>query len=286
MKEQGLFPVIMTVEMTAAMTATLPIGKLRAMNTSTHTVLFDCSEHVASITLNKPERHNSLGAVELARLAEIFEELRRRDEIRVVVLTGAGDRTFCSGAALNELNSGAISPELFAATTTALAALPQATVCALNGSVFGGGCEFALSCDFRIGAYGMRAFVPASKFGLVYPPSGIEKFVQCFGITTALRFLLAAEEFDAEALLNMGFVMSLHDKQNVLAAAETYAEALAAKAPLAVRAMKEIALAFAKPTSAELQRVHALISQCNESSDLAEGMLAASEKRSPVFHAK
>ncbi|MEE4189990.1 MAG: enoyl-CoA hydratase/isomerase family protein, partial [Halieaceae bacterium] len=117
----------------------------------TDSILFETGGHVARLTLNKPERHNALGADELTAIQAHLAAVEADPELRVLVVTGHGDKTFCAGAALNELGAGKISGDFFQQTTDRLAALRVPTICALNGNVFGGGVELALSCDFRLG---------------------------------------------------------------------------------------------------------------------------------------
>ena len=103
--------------------------------------------HLASVTLDRPERHNALEASDVDRMLDILDEIDSDDSIRVAVLTGAGDRTFCSGASLDQMSTGQMSGRRFDTLTDRLAALRVPTVCALNGDVFGGGAELALCCD-------------------------------------------------------------------------------------------------------------------------------------------
>ena len=121
--------------------------------------------YLASVTLDRPERHNALEASDVDRMLDILDEIDSDDSIRVAVLTGAGDRTFCSGASLDQMSTGQMSGRRFDTLTDRLAALRVPTVCALNGDVFGGGAELALCCDFRIGVEGMRMSVPAAVWG-------------------------------------------------------------------------------------------------------------------------
>lgn len=255
------------------------------MNTATTNndpVLLEINQHIARITLNGEKKHNSLGRDEITLFSQYLEEVNSRQEVRVLMLTGTGERTFCAGAALDQLAAGDITPEMFAALTRSLATVRVPSICALNGSVYGGGCEVALSCDFRVGKQGIRAFVPAAKFGLCYPPSGIARLVTCLGLSNAQRFLLLAEEFNADELLQMGFLTQCVNEQCPIQAADIMAQSLASKAPLAVQAMKEISRQVAESKDDETRSIE-LVKQCADSADLAEGLLAAREKRNPAF---
>ncbi len=251
----------------------------------TATILYEKTGHVTRIVLNKPERHNALGADELTALQGHLETVEADSDARVLVITGSGDKTFCAGAALNELGAGKISGDFFQQTTDRLAALRVPTLCALNGNVFGGGVELALSCDFRIGVQGSRLRVPAAQIGLCYPLSGINRFVERLGVNLAKRLLVAAEEFDAEAMLAMGFLDQLVPRPALEKHCDEMANRIAGLAPLAVQAMKDI-LQQAAAGGIDMERATELSRRCAESDDLQEGFLAQREKRAPRFSGK
>lgn len=246
------------------------------------TILYSQSGHVGRLTLNNPDQHNSLGMEEFSAIQAYLEQISKDDQVRVLIVTGAGSKTFCAGASLKQLGSGEIDGDSFQATTDQLASLAIPTICALNGNVFGGGVELALSCDFRIGVEGSRLRVPAAAIGLCYPLSGIARFVERLGITMAKRILLAAEEFDAQAMLRIGFLDHLVELQQLEERTALLADNLAGLAPLAVQAMKEI-LQQAAAGGINMDSARELSRQCQESADLQEGFLAQREKRVPLF---
>ena len=248
----------------------------------TDTVLFDTAGAIARITLNNPARHNSLGEAELSAIQSHIAAVDGDATIRVLVITGTGEKTFCAGAALNELGSGKISGDLFQDTTDAIAACRVPSICALNGNVFGGGVELALSCDFRIGVEGTRLRVPAAQIGLCYPLSGINRFVERLGVNLAKRILVAAEEFDAEDMLRIGFLDDLVPPTALDFHANDMAERIAGLAPLAVQSMKAI-LQQAAGGGIDAEKAQALSQRCLESEDLQEGFAAQREKRAPEF---
>ena len=248
----------------------------------TDTVLFERADHVARITLNNPGKHNALGEEELTALQGHIASVADDPELRVLVVTGSGEKTFCAGAALHQLGSGRISGDFFQQTTDQLAALRVPTICALNGSVFGGGVELALSCDFRIGVEGSRLRVPAAQIGLCYPLSGISRFVERLGVNLAKRLLVAAEEFDADSMLAIGFLDELVSRQELAPRAEAMAERIAGLAPLAVQAMKAI-LQQAAAGAIDMEQARELSRRCAESEDLQEGFAAQRERRPPRF---
>jgi enoyl-CoA hydratase/carnithine racemase len=245
-------------------------------------VLYDVSGGVGTLVLNRPERHNALGAIELKAMVEAFDTVENDPEIRVLVVTGAGEKTFCAGAALEDLNSGQITPDYFQSVMSRLANLPIPTIAKINGNVFGGATELALSCDFRIGIEGGRLRVPAAAFGLCYPVAGIARFVERLGANTARRMLVASETLDAEELLRIGFLDYLVPRAKLDERTEELALHIAGLAPLSTRAMKEL-IVQAESGGIDEARARALATMCDESDDLQEGFAAQKEKRAPRF---
>jgi enoyl-CoA hydratase/carnithine racemase len=248
----------------------------------TDTILYSRAGHIGRLTLNNPERHNSLGQEELEAIRDCLTRVEADDEVRVLIVTGAGDKTFCAGASLNQLGAGQLSDDSFQKTTEQLAKLRIPTICSLNGNVFGGGVELALSCDFRIGIEGTRMRVPAAAIGLCYPLSGINRFVERLGVNMAKRILVASEEFGAEAMLEIGFLDHLVLRSQLEEATRDRAQRIADLAPLAVRAMKNI-LQQAAGEGIDPENARALSQMCTDSEDLQEGFAAQREKRKPRF---
>lgn len=248
----------------------------------TDTILYQRNGHVAQLTLNNPDKHNSLGQEELEAIQGHLRAVEAEPEARVLVITGAGEKTFCAGASLKQLGAGKISGDCFQATTDMLASLPIPTIASLNGNVFGGGVELALSCDFRIGIEGSRMRVPAAAIGLCYPLSGINRFVERLGVNLAKRILVASEEFGAEAMLDIGFLDHLVSPSQREEATANLAEHIAGLAPMAVRTMKNI-LQQAAAGGIDMEQARELSDACLNSEDLQEGFAAQREKRKPSF---
>jgi enoyl-CoA hydratase/carnithine racemase len=251
----------------------------------TDTILYSRAGHVGRLVLNIPEKHNSLGREQFAGIQARLSEVAADKDVRVLILSGAGTRTFCAGASLQELSAGGISSDSFHAITEQLTNLAVPTICALNGSVFGGGVELALSCDFRIGVHGLRMRVPAASIGICYPAKGIERIVGILGPSLARRVLISSEEFDAATLLSVGFVDRLVSIEDLEDTASDYAQRLAGHAPLSVQSMKAI-LQEAVVGAVDFERAKALSALCSESEDLQEGFAAQREKRAPKFNGR
>lgn len=248
----------------------------------TKSIVYSQSGAIGTVLLNNPNKHNALGREQLEGIHAALEKAADAEGLRVLIVTGAGDKTFCAGASLGELSGGDIGDEAFQKMASAVADFPLPTICALNGNVFGGGAELALSCDFRIGVTGSRMNVPAAAIGLCYPLSGIQKFVARLGPHIAKRILVASETLDADQLLHCGFYDHLVDPKELESETHKLAEHIAGLAPLAVRAMKSI-LQEAGEASIDAGRAAALANSCLASEDLKEGFAAKREKRAPAF---
>ena len=206
------------------------------------TIQYELSDSVGTLRICHEARHNALGAAELQGICDALDVVEQDAEIRVLVVTGSGEKTFCAGAAIEDLNSGRITPEQFQSVMHRLAVLPIPTIARVNGSVFGGGTELALSCDMRLGVEGARLRVPAAALGLCYPPAGIVRFVEKLGANTARRMLVASETFDADELYRVGFFDHLVLPSQLDEKTEEMALHIAGLAPLATKAMKELVM--------------------------------------------
>lgn len=249
------------------------------------TIVYERDGTTRCITLNIPSRHNSLGESELESLHQVLNELESDDEARVLKITGAGHSTFCAGASLRDLGDGKISGDQFQRVTDRIAALTMPTVALANGNLFGGGVELALSCDFRIGVAGSRMRVPAAAIGLCYPLSGIERFAERLGVNVAKRILIAAEEFDSDGMMAIGFLDRVVPRDSLGKAGDEYVAQIANLAPLAVQAMKAI-LNGAASGRTDRAAANVAAQQCLESADLQEGFTAQREKRAPRFQGR
>lgn len=251
----------------------------------TETILYKRDGHIAQLVLNNPAKHNALGREQLDAINEKLDQVAADPQIRVLIVTGSGEKTFCAGAALQELSAGDMADDAFQTMTSQLAGLAIPTICALNGNVFGGGAELAVSCDFRIGVEGCRMRVPAASIGLCYPLSGITRFVECLGVRVTKRILVASEEFPSSALLDIGFLDHVVPRQDLDPFVQSFAQHIASLAPLSVQSMKRI-LNQAAAAAVDPEAARQLASMCLESQDLKEGFAAKREKRKPRFEGK
>ena len=190
----------------------------------------------ATIRLRRPLEHNRIDPSDLAILLDHFGQACANKAVRVLVLTGTGNKTFSSGYTVAAIREHL--DDRFEKVLHTLESLPLAVVCALNGSAYGGAVDLALCCDFRIGVKGSRMFMPAAKFGLHYYPGGIRRYVTRLGLTSAKKLFLTAQAIDADEMLRIGFLTELVDADQLEAAVVRYVDAVIECEPGVVASMK------------------------------------------------
>ena len=253
----------------------------------TDTVLLKIDGARATITLNDPAKHNRLDTPGLGKLKAAIEKADADPNVRVTVLTGAGEKSFCSGYDLGSIEAGkdAKPPEgdhSFETVMDRLEAMRMPTLCALNGGVYGGATDMALACDFRLGVRGMRFFMPAARFGLHYYPSGLRRYTQKVSPSFAKRAFMLSEDFTDEDLLRVGYLDWLVDRGDFARKVDETATKLAGLAPLAMSNMKRAIEQFAQ-AEPDIPRIRDGIRECRSSEDLREGLAALKERRTPAF---
>jgi enoyl-CoA hydratase/carnithine racemase len=192
---------------------------------------------VATITLRRPEQHNRIDADDPQVILGHLEKISADSSIVAVVVTGSGQKTFCSGYTLAQIESRL--DRSFEDMLDAIEKVAVPTICALNGSVYGGGTDLAMACDFRIGVRGSRFFMPAARFGLHYYPGGLRRFVTRLGSTATKRVFLTARTFNADELWRIGFLTDLVEADELQERVQEYVTGIGQCEPGAVRSMKQ-----------------------------------------------
>jgi enoyl-CoA hydratase len=253
----------------------------------TDTVLLAIDGSRATITLNDPAKHNRLDPVGLSKLRTAVETADADPDVRVTVLTGAGEKTFCSGYDLGSIPSGKSAKpsegeDSFEKVMDRIEAMRMPTLCAFNGSVYGGATDMALACDFRLGVKGMRFFMPAARFGLHYYPSGLRRYTQKVSPSFAKRAFLLSEDFSDEDLLRAGYLDWLVDRREFKVKVDEIAARLTGLAPLSMSNMKRAIEQFVQ-AEPDIPAIRQGIRECQSSDDLREGLAALRERRMPAF---
>jgi enoyl-CoA hydratase len=253
----------------------------------TDTVLLTIDGPRATITLNDPAKHNRLNTEGLGKLKAAIETADADPNVRVTVLTGAGEKSFCSGYDLGSIPSGkgakpSEGEHSFETVMDRLEAMRMPTLCALNGGVYGGATDMALACDFRLGVRGMRFFMPAARFGLHYYPGGLRRYTQKVSPSFAKRAFLLSEEFTDDDLLRVGYLDWLVERADFQKKLDETAAKLAGLAPLSMSNMKRAIEQFAQ-AEPDLPKIRDGIRECQTSEDLREGLAALKERRTPAF---
>src|SRR6476659_8139138 len=205
----------------------------------------------ATIRLNRPKHLNRLQSEDLGDLMKLFDRIEADGAIRVLVLTGTG-RAFSAGYDLNSVADRATSAReqqsagsAFEVVVNRLEDLGVATICRLNGGVYGGSTDLALACDFRIGVDTAEMFMPAARLGLHYYKSGIERYVSRLGADNARRLFLTAEKIGAAEMLRIGYLTAMVPLEALDEEVDRLAAVLTGNAPVAMRGMKRAINEFA-----------------------------------------
>jgi enoyl-CoA hydratase/carnithine racemase len=190
----------------------------------------------ATITLRRPAEHNRIDPEDIGVVMGHLDAVDRESGIAFLVLRGTGPKTFCSGYTIDAIRSQL--DERFERMLDRIESMALPTVCALNGSVYGGGTDLAMCCDFRIGVHGSRMFMPAARFGLHYYPGGLRRFVSRLGPVATKKIFLTARTLEAEEMLRIGYLTDLVPRDGLDKAISEYEAAFAECEPGVVRSMK------------------------------------------------
>ena len=249
----------------------------------------DVAEGVAVVTMNRPESLNAFNSEQLDLLSAAFHTLAQDRSVRVVILTGAGDRAFAAGADIKEMvdltpAGGVAFGRKGQALANAVERLPQPVIAAVNGYAFGGGCELAIACDIRLASQNARFAQP--EVGLGIPPGwgGTQRLPRLIGPGLAAEMIYTGRHVHAEEALRIGLVNAVHPLDQLMSAAREMAAHIARNSPAAVRAAKSLmALALAGDPAAGLAAEAASFGASFAAADRTEGMRAFVEKRTADF---
>jgi E-phenylitaconyl-CoA hydratase len=248
-------------------------------------------DQVAVITLNRPEAMNALDPESRAELTACWQRVANDDGVRVVVLTGAGDRAFCTGADLKKTMppKESFAQLTFGAEDEEYASFgsDKPSICAINGYAMGGGLELALACDIRIAADTARFGLPEVRVGSIPGAGGTQRLPRAVGSSDAMLMLLTGDAIDSAEALRIGLVSRVVPRAALLDEAHKIALRIAANAPLAVRAAKRAAVQGAHlPLSDGIRLERAAWGLLRDTHDRIEGRLAFQQKRPPKYEGR
>jgi enoyl-CoA hydratase len=252
-------------------------------------LLVETADRIRVLTVNRPDKLNALNAEVMAALDAAVEDARTDDSVGVVIITGAGEKSFIAGADIGELSK--LSPVegrehalKGQAVVGKLERLGKPVLAAINGYALGGGCELALACTIRIASENARFGQPEVKLGIIPGYGGSQRLARVVGEGRAMQLCLTAEQIDAAEAHRIGLVNRVVPAGQALPAAREMAKAILANGPVACRYVLEaVRRGLDMPLSEGLVFEATLFGLCAATADMKEGMTAFLEKRPPKF---
>ena len=239
-------------------------------------IVWNKQQHIARITLNRPQASNAVDQEMAREMAEACREIGGDDDVYVVVITGAGDGAFCAGSEPEGATGYGVA--------ACVAGLEQPVIAAINGDVLGEGLELALSCDIRLASRDAKFAMPQVARGAMPADGGTQRLPRIVGKGKALELIFTGETVGAEEALEIGLVSKVVAPEDLAAEAEALAQSLAGKAPIALRYAKEAVTKGLDLTLEQGLRLEAdLYFLLHTTDDRTEGIRAFLEKRPPHF---
>jgi len=276
----------------------LPVSDQRKVTVVGNKLLsIEKNKNICTLVLNRPEKKNSLSPELVDTLLDRFEELAADDTVRVVVIRGFGNQAFCSGYDIRSLPTQ-LSDDVREKLKTlnpvetlfkTIVNYPYPVIALINGVAFGAGCELSVCCDIRIGADDIRMGMPPAKLGLVYPWSGLQRFIQVIGLKSTREIFYTGRTYEGKRLREIGLVDYLIPRQELEDFTYQIAAEIAANAPLALKGTKRVLnlmLNSLQPPDHCQKEAESITEAAFLSEDLKEGRLAFLEKRKPKFKGK
>lgn len=266
-------------------------------------MIIEKADYICTITINRPEKHNTLCPELLQDMTAVFRSLNVDPSVRAVVLRGAGEKVFCAGYDLSILPKAVqsysermskgetITPEedLLNVAVEAISGCRCPVIAMIYGPCVGAACELAVASDLRLASHTARFAIPAVRRGTPYPLDGIRRLLNVVGVGAAAELLYTAEFIDAARAKEIGLVNRVVDAQQLREATYAMARTIASNGPLGLMVTKKTIgkyLQAGGPSPADEEDLRRLAMQCVESADFQEGIRAFFEKRQPQFQGK
>ncbi|MHB1838169.1 MAG: enoyl-CoA hydratase/isomerase family protein [Acidobacteriaceae bacterium] len=256
------------------------------MNTMTEDISFTIEGHVATLLLNRPQKLNAVTPEMSSAIISAAKECNTNDQVRCVLVTGAGPKSFCAGSDIRELDTYD-TPWNFRNRPDycdAIRHMLKPTIAAVNGYAFGGGLETSLSCDIRIAATNAQFAAPEIKLGWI-GGGGMAAFLsQSIGPSNAALMIMTGDPINAETALTWGLVSEVLPPERLLDRAREIAAIIASRAPIAAETAKlNLRASVSMPQEKAIEYERDLQTICFATQDAAEGRAAFKEKRAPLF---
>lgn len=254
-------------------------------------LLLERRGRIALITINRPDKLNALNAGTRRDLSAALNELRDDSEIRVAIITGAGEKAFVAGADINEFagRTALQQREVMKSRSGFGAAddFPKPLIAMVNGFCLGGGCELAMACDIRVASDKARFGQPEINLGIIPGAGGTQRLPRLIGESRAMQMILTGEMIDAQEALRLGLVSEIFPAAELETRTMELAAKIADKSPIALQMAKTAVKAASRLSLREgLEMEVDLFALCFSSADKEEGVAAFLAKRKPEFKGK
>ena len=252
-------------------------------------LLLDINEHIAVLTLNRPEKLNALNHETLSELQQALELVQNDENIFVVIITGSGEKAFVAGADITEINKlnildGKKFAEFGQSVFSMIEKFDKPVIAAVNGFALGGGCELALSCHIRIASENAKFGQPEVNLGIIPGYGGTQRLTRLVNSGRAAELILTADMIDSSEALRIGLVSKVYPQIELQSKAFEMASKIASKGQQAIRLALKAIKVVDEVSSREGQNIEAtLFALCCGTEDFKEGTQAFLEKRKPSF---